>query len=81
MGVLDGFFASGGLVYGVVQNAHYFVLVYYGQELGLSPELAGLAVGIGQYKVTPGKASSVPLSIGSAAVDIVLLVVAPACLG
>ena len=42
-----GFFGSGGLVYGVVQNAHYFVLVYYSQVLGLSPELAGLAVGIG----------------------------------
>jgi len=38
-----GFFGSGGLVYGVVQNAHYFVLVYYTQVLGLSPELAGLA--------------------------------------
>ena len=42
-----GFFASGGLVYGVVQNAHYFVLVYYSQVLGLSPELAGLAIGAG----------------------------------
>ncbi len=42
-----GFFGSGGLVYGVVQNAHYFVLVYYSQVLGLSPELAGLAIGVG----------------------------------
>ena len=42
-----GFFGSGGLVYGITQNAHYFVLVYYSQVLGLSPELAGLALGIG----------------------------------
>jgi GPH family glycoside/pentoside/hexuronide:cation symporter len=42
-----GFFGSGGLVFGVVQNAHYFVLVYYSQVLGLSPELAGLAIGFG----------------------------------
>jgi len=41
------FFGSGGLVYGVTQNAHYFVLVYYSQVLGLSPELAGLALGVG----------------------------------
>ena len=41
------FFGSGGLVYGVVTNAHYFVLVYYSQILGLSPHLAGLALGIG----------------------------------
>ena len=41
------FFGSGGLVYGVVRNAHYFVLVYYSQVLGLSPELAGLALGVG----------------------------------
>ena len=40
-------FSSGGLVYGVIGNAHYFVLVYYSQVLGLSPQLAGLAVGIG----------------------------------
>ena len=59
-----GFFASGGLVYGVVQNAHYFVLVYYSQVQGLSAELAGLAIGIGQYKVTPQKAPCVPLRIG-----------------
>ena len=42
-----GFFGSGGLVYGVIQSACYFVLVYYSQDLGLPPELAGLAVGIG----------------------------------
>jgi len=41
------FFGSGGLVYGVVRNAHYFVLVYYSQVLGLAPELAGLALGVG----------------------------------
>jgi len=41
------FFGSGGLVYGVVQNAHYFVLVYYSQVLGLSPQLAGLALSVG----------------------------------
>ena len=41
------FFGSGGLVYGVIQNAHYFVLVYYSQVLGLSPELAGVALGVG----------------------------------
>ena len=40
-------FGSGGLVYGVIENAHYFVLVYYSQVLGLSPQLAGLALGIG----------------------------------
>ena len=41
------FFGSGGLVSGVISNAHYFVLVYYSQVLGLSPELAGLAIGVG----------------------------------
>ncbi len=41
------FFGSGGLVYGVVRNGHYFVLVYYSQVLGLSPELAGLALSVG----------------------------------
>jgi len=35
------------MVYGVIENAHYFVLVYYSQVLGLSPQLAGLALGIG----------------------------------
>jgi Na+/melibiose symporter-like transporter len=40
-------FASGGVTRGVIENAHYFVLVYYSQVLGLSPYLAGLAFGIG----------------------------------
>ena len=40
-------YGSGGAGYGVLYNAHYFVLVYYSQVLGLSPGLAGLAVGIG----------------------------------
>jgi len=31
----------------ITRNAHYFVLVYYSQVLGLSPELAGLALGVG----------------------------------
>jgi Na+/melibiose symporter-like transporter len=31
----------------VLYNAHYFVLIYYSQVLGLDPGLAGLAVGIG----------------------------------
>jgi len=34
-------FGSGGLARGVVENAHYFVLVYYNQVLGLSPHLGG----------------------------------------
>ncbi len=40
-------FGSGGVTRGVIENAHYFVLVYYSQVLGLSPHLAGLAFGIG----------------------------------
>ena len=40
-------YGSGGASYGVLSNAHYFVLVYYSQVLGLGPGLAGLAVGIG----------------------------------
>ena len=36
-----------GVAYGVLYNAHYFVLIYYSQVLGLDPGLAGLAVGIG----------------------------------
>ena len=40
-------YASGGTVYGVFDNAHYFVLIFYSQVLGLDPALAGLAVGIG----------------------------------
>ncbi len=40
-------YSSGGAAYGVLRNAHYFVLIYYSQVLGLDPGLAGLAVGIG----------------------------------
>jgi GPH family glycoside/pentoside/hexuronide:cation symporter len=40
-------YGSGGAGYGVLYNAHYFVLVYYSQVLGLDPGLAGVAVGIG----------------------------------
>jgi Na+/melibiose symporter-like transporter len=40
-------YSHGGAGYGVLRNAHYFVLIYYSQVLGLSPGLAGLAVGIG----------------------------------
>ena len=40
-------YGGGGAAYGVFYNAHYFVLVYYSQVLGLNPGLAGLAVGIG----------------------------------
>ena len=40
-------YGSGGTAYGVFYNAHYFVLIYYSQVMGLDPGLAGLAVGIG----------------------------------
>jgi len=40
-------YGAGGAGYGVLYNAHYFVLIYYSQVLGLNPGLAGLAVGIG----------------------------------
>jgi GPH family glycoside/pentoside/hexuronide:cation symporter len=40
-------YSGGGAGYGVLYNAHYFVLIYYSQVLGLDPGLAGLAVGIG----------------------------------
>jgi len=40
-------YGAGGGGYGVLYNAHYFVLIYYSQVLGLDPGLAGLAVGIG----------------------------------
>jgi GPH family glycoside/pentoside/hexuronide:cation symporter len=40
-------YGSGGAGYGVLYNAHYFVLIYYSQVLGLNPGLAGLAAGIG----------------------------------
>ena len=39
-------YGGGGAAYGVFYNAHYFVLVYYSQVLGLNPGLAGLAVGL-----------------------------------
>ncbi|MEM7432516.1 MAG: MFS transporter [Pseudomonadota bacterium] len=42
-----GAFSSGGGAYGVFYNAHYFVLIFYSQILGLDPGLAGLAVAIG----------------------------------
>jgi Na+/melibiose symporter-like transporter len=40
-------YSSGGAGYGALYNAHYFVLIYYSQVLGLDPGLAGLAVGVG----------------------------------
>jgi len=40
-------YSIGGAGYGTLYNAHYFVLIYYSQVLGLDPGLAGLAVGIG----------------------------------
>jgi GPH family glycoside/pentoside/hexuronide:cation symporter len=40
-------YGTGGTAYGVFYNAHYFVLIFYSQVLGLDPGLAGLAVGIG----------------------------------
>jgi Na+/melibiose symporter-like transporter len=39
-------YGAGGAGYGVLYNAHYFVLIYYSQVLGLDAGLAGLAVGI-----------------------------------
>jgi GPH family glycoside/pentoside/hexuronide:cation symporter len=39
-------FGSGGAGYGLLYNAHYFVLIYYSQVLGLDPGLAGLAMGL-----------------------------------
>jgi len=41
------YFGSGGVVYGVIGNAHYFTLVFYSQVLGLAPGLAGMALAIG----------------------------------
>lgn len=40
-------FSCGGAGYGVLYNAHYLVLMYYSQVLGLDAGLAGLAVSIG----------------------------------
>ena len=39
-------YGCGGAGYGVLYNAHFFVLIYYSQVLGLDAGLAGLAVGI-----------------------------------
>ena len=40
-------YGSAGVSYGVTGNAHYFVLLYYSQVLGLDARLAGLALAIG----------------------------------
>ena len=40
-------FASGGIGLGVFENAHYFVLIFYNQILGLSGSLTGLALAVG----------------------------------
>ena len=40
-------FASGGVGLGVFENAHYFVLIFYNQVLGLSGSLTGLALALG----------------------------------
>ena len=40
-------YGSGGVVFGVISNVHYFALIYYSQVLGLSAHLAGLALAIG----------------------------------
>jgi GPH family glycoside/pentoside/hexuronide:cation symporter len=40
-------YGSAGVSYGVVDNAHYFTLLYYSQVLGLDARLAGLALAIG----------------------------------
>ena len=40
-------FAGGGIGLGVFENAHYFVLIFYNQVLGLSGSLTGLALGLG----------------------------------
>ena len=40
-------FASGGVASGIVGNAHYFVLIYYNQVLGLSGSLTGIALAVG----------------------------------
>ena len=41
------YFGTGGIVYGVISNAHYFTLIFYSQVLGLAPGLAGMALAIG----------------------------------
>lgn len=40
-------YGSGGAGSGILYNAHFFVLIYYSQVLGLDAGLTGLAVGIG----------------------------------
>jgi Na+/melibiose symporter-like transporter len=40
-------YSSAGVSEGVINNAHYFVLLYYSQVLGLDARLAGLALAIG----------------------------------
>ncbi|MCH2184678.1 MFS transporter, partial [Myxococcota bacterium] len=40
-------FASGGVGLGVFENAHYFVLIFYNQVLGLSGSLTGFALAFG----------------------------------
>ncbi len=40
-------YSNAGVPYGVISNAHYFVLLYYSQVLGLDARLAGLALAIG----------------------------------
>jgi glycoside/pentoside/hexuronide:cation symporter, GPH family len=42
-------YGSGGVVYGIAINAQYFALIFYSQVLGLSPQLAALALGIGFF--------------------------------
>ena len=39
-------YSSAGVPYAVIGNAHYFVLLYYSQVLGLDAHLAGLALAI-----------------------------------
>ena len=40
-------FASGGIGPGLIDNAHYFVLIFYNQILGLSGSLTGIALAVG----------------------------------
>ena len=40
-------FAGGGIARGIIGNAHYFVLIYYNQVLGLSGSWVGIALAIG----------------------------------
>ena len=62
------YFGSGGIVYGVIGNAHYFTLIFYSQVLGLAPGLAGMALAIGLVfgklpkSVGPSSPFSVPVT-------------------